>query len=97
MNWILETIDLFVRINDKNANQSPVANDIQRPNKIWNLNGVLFEIIKTYKERKNNVALGFKIFVRKPNLNDSNALKLDSSLYFDSVGEFLDFSDIIPK
>ena len=97
MNSILETIDLFVRINDKNANQSPVANDIQRPNKIWNSNGVLFEIIKTYKERKNNVALGFKTFVRKPNLNDSNALKLNSLLYSDLAGGFLDFIDMIPK
>ena len=97
MNSILETIDLFVRINDKNANQSPVANDIQRPNKIWNWNGVLFEIIKIYKERKNNVALGFKTFVKNPNLKDWNALKLNSSLYLDLVEESLDFIDMIPK
>ena len=80
MNSILARIDLFVRINDKKANHNPGANDIQRPNKIWNWNGVLFEIIKTYKERKNNVALGFKIFVRKPSLNDWNALKCNSFL-----------------
>ena len=81
MNSILVIIDLLVRMNDKKANHNPVANDIQRPNKIWNLNGVSFEIIKTYKERKNNVALGFKTFVKNPNVNDSNALKLNSSIY----------------